>query len=292
MLYLISTQKNQKDIIQNSNTGSIFVENKISDESKISNLKISGEDKVLNISEKNLKEDKSDWIIASIKSFFESDDDKEEELINKEKLNNKKELGNNEELTKNISKKIDQEKNPLSETIKWVKLDKEKIQNFNKDKIREIWVKSVFLNNAYFTKRLYTVYNWDKVKQLTKTNKYWCFKVKVVSSKNKLALDKEAWTCDYYMKDKKSNIEKYKKVAKNYYKNLKFKINSIHKVWVSALKLNNSNFSKKLGVVYFGDKLQQLTKINKYWCFKVKVISSKNIINNWKIAWACSKYLK
>ena len=193
------------------------------------------------------------------------------------------------------------DKDTLNETNTWVVdedlikkvdsiVDWEKI-NINKKNIQKVAVKSVFLNDAYFTKRLYTAYKGDKLEQLTNTNKYGCFKVKVISSKDVRNNWKIAWTCEYYMEWKTTSLEKYKTVAKDYYKNIK-QINKTYKVWVKSLKLNNSTFNKKLGIVYYGDKVKQLTPTNKYGCFKIQVISSKNKNNNSKIAWACKKYLK
>ncbi|MDQ7023671.1 MAG: hypothetical protein Q9M97_09345 [Candidatus Gracilibacteria bacterium] len=126
---------------------------------------------------------------------------------------------------------------------------------------------------------------------MTDINKYGCFQVKILSSIIEENNGKIAWTCEYYMEGKTEIIEEYKKITKSYYNDIR-KDNSTFKVNVEELKLNNSTFTNKLGIVYFGDKLEQLTSINKYGCFQIKVISSKDISNNGKIAWACKKYLK
>jgi hypothetical protein len=98
------------------------------------------------------------------------------------------------------------------------------------------------------------------------------------------------------MEWKTDTIEKFKNVTKDYYKNIRsnkiVSTNKIKKVAVESVFLNNAYFTKRLFTAHIGDKLEQLTDTNKYGCFKVKVISSRSSINNWKIAWTCQKYLK
>ena len=288
MLYLISNQNNNLNNTSDKiNTWSVL-ETRINN----SNKTISSEVKIDN-NENNF--------IDKIKDFFtfkKSNDKSENNLENNIELSKNnienniksKEIEKKEE--KNIGivdKKLIKEVDDIVSNNKW---DSEKNNNIE-DNIKKVAVKSIFLNNAYFTKKLYTAYKGDKLEQLTPTNKYWCFKVKVISSKVSTNNWKIAWTCEYYMEWKTNTLEKYKKIASNYYSNLKtFKVNSLHKIKVSALKLNNSNFTKKLWIIYKNDLVKQLTPTNKYWCFKIKIISSKNYFNNWKIAWACKKYLK
>ena len=267
---------------------SIDLEKNISEIEKIE-LKLEKEEEVIeeevtevnkNIIEEEIKT--STWgFIQSIKNLFSSDEEEEEV--------------EEEEIQKNIWV-VDEKLIKKVDKIVWKNNNIESINNNTKNSIKTVWVKSIFLNNAYFTERLYTAYRWDKLEQLTATNKYGCFKVKVISSEIKSNIGKTAWTCEYYMEWKTDTIKEFKNITKDYYKNIKSKkitsVNKIKEVSVKSVYLNNAYFTKRLFTVHKWDKLEQLTAINKYGCFKVKVISSKNSLNNWKIAWTCQKYLK
>jgi len=267
---IVENTNETNNLVSNINIEDIDLEDKIKEIEEVE-LKI---EKIDDIEETNEIEDtksleSSTWsFIQDIKDFFsfDSDDKDIEEETNTWVVD--------EDLIKKVDSLIDSN---------WI--------DTNKKNIQKVAVKSVFLNNAYFTKRLYTAYRGDELEQLTDTNKYGCFKVKVISSKDVRNNWKIAWTCEYYMEWKTKKLEKYKIVAKDYYKNIK-EINKTYKVWVKSLKLNNSTFDKKLWIVFYWDKIKQLTPTNKYGCFQIEVLNSKNIKNNWKIAWACKKYLK
>ena len=314
MLYLISSQNNKKDIIS---TGSWIILNNVDkwdiNDITIDNLEIkkndaktitkiiSSKSSLKNISDEIDIDSNTGDILNNIKDFFtinktnnnlkiEEKNTKKNEIITINKDNNITWVVD-EELIKKVDKIVwSNDKNTISNSIN---MDNNKE---NTKKIKTVGVKSIFLNNAYFTKRLYTAYRWDKLEQLTPINKYGCFKIKIISSKNKLNNWKIAWTCEYYMEWKTDTIKEFKNLSKKYYKNIKTKkitsVNKIKKVSVEWVFLNNAYFTKRLYTVYKWDKVEQLTNINKYGCFKIKVIYSKNPLNIWKIAWTCQKYLK
>ena len=181
----------------------------------------------------------------------------------------------------------------------------------------EIWVKSMFLNNAWFTKRTGVLYKWDTVEQLTRTNKYGCFQIKVLSSSNSDNNWKIAWACKYYMIGHQGSLNSYKTAANEYYRSMNktvsksivkksvtkyiktsakntSKVWTIHSVKTHSLKLNNKSFTKTNAYLLKWDKVEQLTNTNASGCFKVSVYSSTN--TTWgaqgKSGWVCQKYLK
>ena len=185
----------------------------------------------------------------------------------------------------------------------------------------EVWVKSMFLNNAWFTKRTWILYKGDTVEQLTATNRYGCFKIKVLSSSNPSSNGKIAWACKYYMVGHQGSLESYKKAAYQYYNNVKAQpvkhtkhmavakkspvkthvsssktsyVWKVHSVNTHTLKLNNEHFNQTQAYLLKGDKVEQISQTNASWCFKASVYSSKNpsVNNTWKVGWVCQKYLK
>lgn len=74
--------------------------------------------------------------------------------------------------------------------------------------------------------------------------------------------------------------------------NLETEIGKIYEVWVYSLKINDKTFKIKKWYLLRGDRVTQLEKANTRWCFKMKVISSKNQDNVWKVWYVCNKYLK
>ncbi|MCD5380501.1 hypothetical protein LR004_01105, partial [Candidatus Gracilibacteria bacterium] len=189
----------------------------------------------------------------------------------------------------------------------------------------EIGVKSMFLNNAWFTKRTGILYKGDTVEQLTATNKYGCFQVKVLSSSNASSNGKIAWACEYYMVGHQASLSSYKKAANQYYSNMNVrsnkvttyktthkaapkkiatvvsnqstsvsKIGTMHSVKTHSLKLNNESFTQAEAYLLKGDKVEQITNTNSSGCFKVSVFSSSNASGNaqGKTGWVCQKHLK
>ncbi len=282
-----------------------------------------------------IKEDTKDVIVAikeieqkkeESKSLFDfgfwKKDVKEEikeETINKE-----------EEINKDSSKEWEDNKKEMKEDKTVTSEKKNEVKSSvqaSEDSLAtyEIWVKSMYLNNAWFTKRTGILYKWDTVEQLTATNKYGCFQVKVLSSSNAVSNGKIAWACEYYMVGHQASLSSYKKAANQYYNNMNARSNkvttyktthkaapkktsivasnqltSVSKVWTMhsvkthSLKLNNASFTQTEAYLLKGDKVEQITNTNSSGCFKVSVFSSSNASWNakGKTGWVCQKYLK
>lgn len=73
--------------------------------------------------------------------------------------------------------------------------------------------------------------------------------------------------------------------------NLETKIGKNFEIWVHSLKINNYNFTEKLGYLMKWDILKQLSKENNYWCFEMEVLKSKIASSVWKKWFVCKKYL-
>lgn len=172
MLYLISSQNNIKNIDNKTNTGTIS-------KSNIDNKIISNEISMKTISNEVQVENNTVSFSDSVRNFFTLEKPKKESK-NKEKII--------WVVDEKLIKKVD---NIISKN-EW---------NNNKENIiQKVAVKSLFLNDAYFTERLYTVYEWDKLEQLTNINRFGCFKVKVISSILFSNNWKIAWACQKYLK--------------------------------------------------------------------------------------------
>lgn len=246
---------------------------------------------------------------------------------------------------KDDAKKMEGDKKSKNETRQEVtKVSNAKLSNTKKEKKKSakitkashvlanytIWVNAMKLNNAWFTKKLWTVYKWDTVKQLTKTNKYWCFKIEVEKSQDPKNNGKIAWACKYYMEWHTETLAQYVEVAQTYYaqvntkaqkkvpvqkatKHIAKKVHTkkvtpkmayanmkkmtpvwtMHIVNTAGLKLNNAYFNKTLAYLVQWDELEQLTSMNSYGCFRWVVAKSHNPYTNnkWKLWWVCNYYL-
>jgi len=62
-------------------------------------------------------------------------------------------------------------------------------------------------------------------------------------------------------------------------------------VGVHSLRINNSNFSQKLGYLMMGDTITQLTSENSYGCFMMRVDDSRVASSVGKEGYVCKKYL-
>lgn len=62
-------------------------------------------------------------------------------------------------------------------------------------------------------------------------------------------------------------------------------------IWVHSLKLNNKNFTQKLGVLIKGDVVKQLWVENSRGCFEIEVLESQKLENLQKKGYVCKKYL-
>jgi len=213
----LNVEKYNLDKYSLSKTGTIEIEEEKKEEKETSFFKdvkniFSTDNEESEEKNNNDIEDKDDIIVMEEKINPENIDksikEKEEEIKNKEnnkieeknnKVNldeNKKE--NNSEIKESNIKKEDVNTSSESELAIKEKI-KQKIIEINKNRVHKVWVKSIFLNNAYFTKRLATAYKWDTLEQLTNTNKYGCFKTEVLEAKNTNINGLKAWTCIYYM---------------------------------------------------------------------------------------------
>lgn len=254
-----------------------------------------------------------------------------------------------EELDKIESEKLESEKIEVTK-LESEKAETKKTQSTNKEENNsdnvvvnnvkasagaiatyEVWVKSMFLNNAWFTKRTGVLYKGDTVEQLTETNQYGCFKVRVLSSIQEWNNGKEAWACEYYMVGHQGSLDSYKNAANKYYRNMnknthrtvakkstkkvlttkavtkakpvkkdaqvssdESSVWTMHSVAVNSLKLNNESFTQAQAYLLKGDKLEQITNTDESGCFKVSVYSSSNTLSSakGKTGWVCQKYLK
>jgi len=243
MLYLISSQNNLKERELSkswtitSQTGTLASKLQKIDKNilvkEYNNSKISNEAKV---EDKKISKEKS--ILDKTKDFFSFNNTD----------NSKKDLNRNiktsEEIKKLIEKKGEdnqkksEEKKSSTEKNLTVKDKiKQKIIKRNENLTHIVWVKSIALNNSYFTKKVWYAYYGDKLEQLTNLNKYGCFDSKVLESEKSKGL--EGWTCIYYMKGHLDELPKYKKQAIEYYKNLRKQ--RIAKLKVSQkIKVHNS----------------------------------------------------
>ena len=73
--------------------------------------------------------------------------------------------------------------------------------------------------------------------------------------------------------------------------NLNTKVWNNYEIWVHSLKINNKNFTRKLGYLMKGDVITQLTPANSYGCFQMQVLSSSISTSNGKTWYVCKKYL-
>ena len=279
MLYLISNQNNTKNI--NTNNWSI-IENisKTGAKNKIDNNKLIVEkynlDKyslsetgTIEIENTEVKADKKEVsFLQWVKDFFTTDKKSEEnkyddkivtmednlspdnieksiEIITSKKNTNSgasSEIETKKEIIKSIIKEIKIIKNTEKELTVKEKI-KKKIIEKNKNRVHTVWVKSIFLNNAYFTKRIATAYKWDNLEQLTNTNKYGCFKTEVLKAKNEKIEWLKAWTCIYYMEWFLGTRKNYKVASKIYNRNVMKKIRTSIQV---SNKIKSRNNSKKV----------------------------------------------
>lgn len=63
-----------------------------------------------------------------------------------------------------------------------------------------------------------------------------------------------------------------------------------HIVWVEMIALNNPYFTKRIWYAYKGDKLEQITNINKYGCFNSTILESNK--SKWLKWWTCIYYME
>ncbi len=217
---------------------------------------------------------------------------------NKEKQMKEKMIAANKKEVKKVEKKK-VEKKTVSQIKKVLKKDTGAIASY------EVSSYALNLNNAWFTKKLWVIYRWDTVEQLTSTNRYGCFKIKVLNSKVSSNVWKIAWACKYYMKGYEWTVEQYKQAARNYYSSLvksknkkvagKNRFNSTAQTFsvkVASLKLNNKSFNKTLGYLLQWDLVQQLTKSNSYGCFRAVVVKSRIASLVQRRGWVCKGYLQ
>lgn len=199
-------------------------------------------------------------------------------------------------------KKIPSDNTGINQKIENIK---NKATRVNSEKNTNIWtdhtVSSSFLriNNAYFTKKEGILQRGDVVKQLTNTNKYGCFKMKVLSAK-KSAIWKTGWVCEYYMKWREETLSKYttlKKIEKSKKVTKKIiytKNQTLYNIKTHSLKINNAYFNHTVWYLSYWDTVQQIGSVNRHGCFKMKVVKVISSLQNrvGKIWWVCQKYVR
>ncbi len=131
-----------------------------------------------------------------------------------------------------------------------------------------IAVHSLKLNNKYFNQTLWYLMRGDIIKQISAMNSFWCFEAEVVSSHT--APIEKWYVCKKYLQIYETETEAYESIIETekqvFLNTPKTQIGDIVTVQVAQLDIQKY-------ALFEGDTIDQMTDLDKEWCFIWRVLS-------------------
>ncbi len=168
----------------------------------------------------------------------------------------------------------------------------------------KVGVEMLKLINASFNETITLMYRGDVLKQLTEENKYGCFKIEIISSKGQKNNGLSWYVCKKYLSDTTAQTITHIKASttpSSVPKTSETKETNQKELYYGAITHVGNTIEVSYPIVHFdkenfklaaGDRVDQMSELDKYGCFVGRVYESTIPGSLWKVTTMCLPELR